>query len=57
MLVAVTDHAASWRPLLKRFKSALRRAGVRQVRFDEYADVFVMPTSARNSSQIGLIAA
>ncbi len=43
--------------LLKRFKAALKRAGVREIRFHEYADVRVMPTSVRKSSQIGLIAA
>ena len=33
--------------LLKRFKAALKRAGVREVRFHEYADVRVMPMSLR----------
>jgi integrase len=31
----------------KRFKASLRRAGVREVRFHEYADVVVMPMSLR----------
>jgi integrase len=43
--------------LLKRFKAALRRAGVRDVRFHEYADVFVMPTFGRKAGKTGLIAA
>jgi integrase len=33
----------------KRFKQACRDAGVRVVRFHEYADVLVMPTSLRRS--------
>jgi integrase len=41
----------------KRYKEALARAGLRDVRFHEYADLFVMPTWARKSPQIGLIAA
>jgi Phage integrase, N-terminal SAM-like domain/Phage integrase family len=58
----VFAHPATGRPidrsrLLKRFKAALRRAGLRQVRFHEYADVCVMPTWRRKSSQFGLIAA
>jgi integrase len=43
--------------LLKRFKTAARHAGIRDVRFHEYADLFVMPTSSRNAWRVGLIAA
>jgi integrase len=38
--------------LLKRFKAALRRAEVREVRFHEYADVFVMPTRLRSPCSV-----
>lgn len=38
--------------------AALKTAGIRRhVRFHEYADLFVVPTSARNSAHVGLIAA
>ncbi len=48
----VFGHPHSGRPLdrsllLKRFKAALARAGVREIRFHEYADVRVMPMSLR----------
>jgi hypothetical protein len=52
-----TGHPLERSEVSKRFKRALKRAGVREVRFHEYADVFVMPMSARKSSQIGLMAA
>jgi len=35
----------------------LAYAGLEPITLHEYADVFVMPTSGRKSSQIGLIAA
>ena len=35
--------------LHRRYVRALRRAGVRRLRFHEYADVFVMPTRERSS--------
>jgi len=41
----------------KRFTRELTRAGDREVRFHEYADVGVMPRWDRKSSQFGLIAA
>ena len=41
----------------RRFKAACAAAGVRPIRFHEYADLFVMPTLGWNASQIGLIAA
>ena len=34
-----------------------RKAGLETIGFHEYADIFVMPTLVRKSSQIGLIAA
>lgn len=43
--------------LRRRYKEALARAGLRPLRFHEYADLLVMPTWGRKSSQIGLIAA
>ena len=43
--------------LLKSYKTALKRAGVREMRFHEYADVVVMPTSARDALLAGVIAA
>ena len=43
--------------LRRRYAAALRRAGLRPLRFHEYADVVVMPIWVRKSSQIGLIAA
>jgi hypothetical protein len=43
--------------LRRRYVAALKRAELRVLRFHEYADLLVMPTSARKSSQIGLIAA
>lgn len=43
--------------LRRRYKEALSRTGLRPLRFHEYADVLVMPTLARKSSQFGLIAA
>ena len=39
--------------LRKRFKTAISAAGVRPVRFHDYADVFVMPTSLRRSCSDG----
>jgi hypothetical protein len=36
---------------------ALTAAGLRQLRFHEYADVFVMPMSGRSALRAGLIAA
>ena len=58
----VFGHPHTGRPLdrsqvSKRFKRSLQRAGVREVRFHEYADVRVMPMLARKSSQNGLLAA
>jgi integrase len=55
-------HPQSGRPydaskLRVRFKLALRRAGVRDVRFHGYADLLVMPTSAMMSWRAGLVAA
>ena len=43
--------------LRRRYAAAIKPAGLRPLRFHEYADVFVMPTSGRNVPQIGLIAA
>ncbi|MGH2879249.1 MAG: tyrosine-type recombinase/integrase [Solirubrobacteraceae bacterium] len=43
--------------LRRRYKAALKRAGLRQLRFHEYADVGVMPTLAEKSLRFGLIAA
>jgi hypothetical protein len=43
--------------LRRGYVAALKRAELRVLRFHEYADVFVMPTSGRKSSQFGLIAA
>jgi integrase len=45
------------RGLRRRYLTAIRRAGLRPLRFHEYADLLVMPTSVEESSQIGLIAA
>jgi len=58
----VFAHPQSGRPLdrtklTKKFKGACVEAGVRPIRFHEYADLLVMPTSSRNASRIGLIAA
>jgi hypothetical protein len=58
----VFAHPQLGRPLdsskvTKRFKSACRDAGVRQIRFHEYADVFVMPTRVGDPLSAGLIAA
>ncbi len=52
-----TGHPLERSQVSKRFKRTLQRAGVREVRFHEYADVFVMPTSAEKFPQIGLLAA
>ena len=41
----------------RRFKAACAAAGVRPIRFHEYADVFVMPTFGRKAGRTGLIAA
>ena len=43
--------------LSSRYERALKAAGLRRLRFHEYADVRVMPTSAVKFSQIGLLAA
>jgi integrase len=43
--------------LRRRVERARDAAGLRPLRFHEYADVFVMPTWAGKSSQFGLIAA
>jgi integrase len=43
--------------LRRRYAAALTRAGLRPLRFHEYADLLVMPMFGRKSSQIGLIAA
>jgi integrase len=43
--------------LRRRFYTARSAAGLKRIRFHEYADVVVMPTLARKSSQFGLIAA
>jgi integrase len=43
--------------LSKRYDDSLQRAGLRRLRFHEYADVRVMPMLARKSSQNGLLAA
>ena len=40
-----------------RYRAALTRAGLRPLRFHEYADIVVMPTSRRNALQVGMIAA
>jgi integrase len=58
----VFAHPQSGRPLdrtklTKKFKGACVEAGVRPIRFHEYADLLVMPTSSRIASRIGLIAA
>jgi integrase len=43
--------------LRRRFVTACERAGLRPIRFHEYADVFVMPMSGRSALRAGLIAA
>ena len=43
--------------LRRRYGSALARAGLRPLRFHEYADVRVMPMSGRNAVEFGLIGA
>ena len=43
--------------LRRRYAAALARAGLRPLRFHEYADVVVMPTSARDALLAGVIAA
>jgi len=43
--------------LLIRFKEALERAGVRRVRFHDYADLLVMPTCLPNSALEAVISA
>jgi hypothetical protein len=58
----VFAHPQSGRPLdrskvTRRFKDACRAAGVHPVRFHEYADVVVMPTSCRHALRVGMIAA
>jgi integrase len=57
----VFAHPQTGRPLdrskvTRRFRAACRDAGVRPVRFHEYADVRVMPTLAGESRLSGLIA-
>ena len=42
-----TGHPLERSQVSKRFKRTLKRAGVREVRFHEYADVRVMPMSLR----------
>ncbi len=39
--------------LRKRYYNAIERAGLRRVRFHDYADLFVMPTSMRRSERAG----
>jgi len=39
--------------LLRRYKRALKAAGLRPLRFHDYADLFVMPTSMRRSERAG----
>ena len=43
--------------LRRRYKTALTAAGLRPLRFHEYADVRVMPMSGGRASSAGLIAA
>jgi integrase len=42
--------------LRRRFERARGAAGLEPLRFHEYADVFVIPTLARDAAQVGLIA-
>ena len=43
--------------LRRRFYATMERAALKRMRFHEYADLFVMPTSAKKSWRAGLIAA
>jgi hypothetical protein len=43
---AAGEHLDSW-ALRRRYYRALQRAGLRRIRFHEYADLFVMPTLRR----------
>jgi len=50
-----TGHVLDASKVRKRYKAALARAGLRDVRFHEYADLLVMPTSARKSAHVGML--